>query len=42
MTSNSPVQVHLPKNQFSVTVYGAIGTPLIGPVFLLGEVLSIP
>ena len=37
MTDLNPVQVQLPQEQVSVTIYGAIGTPLESPLFMLGK-----
>ena len=37
MTDMNQVQVHLPQQQVSVTIYGAIGSTLQGPLFMIGE-----
>ena len=37
MTDMNQVQVQLPQEQVSVTIYGAIGNTLQGPLFMIGK-----
>ena len=41
MTDMNQVQVQLPQEQVSVTVYGAIGSTLQGPLFMIGKYIDI-
>ena len=40
MTDMNQVQVHLPQQQVSVTIYGAIGSTLQAPLFMIGKCLQ--